>query len=163
MRAEGIILSALLLVGCSTEQIGDAFELPLYEYDAKWNPDRRWTIEDIHVYMNIEIEEQAIRNHLLPNEKYLNGTCLLSAERKYWLALQHGFQEKDLEIVVIRLTKDAALKADWSRGWPTHAVLRYKGEIFDNGFISKTPFDIEDLSRYGEIVPDQWSKYHTTK
>ena len=157
MRAEGILLSALLLLGgCSLEQIDDAFNLSMPEYDTKWNPELVWAMEDILVYTNREYDE-------IPRvtPKYLNGTCLPNAERKYELAQFYGYQ--DLEIVVIKLNEDTALKADWSKGWPTHAVLRQGNEIFDNGFISNTPFDIEDLSRYGEIIPDQWSRYRGTK
>lgn len=135
----------------------------MYEYDAKWNPDLKWAMEDIHVYMNLEMEDRATRNFIRITKKYRNGNCLLASERKYWLALQHGYAEKDLEIVIIKLNEDAALKADWSNGWPTHAVLRHKNEIFDNGFISPIPFYVEDLSRYGIIIPDRWSKYRGTK
>lgn len=157
MRAEGIILSVLLLLGgCSIERIDDAFSLPMPEYYAKWNPGLIWTMEDILVYTNLEYRE-------IPRAtpEYRNGTCLPNAERKYELAQSYGYQ--DLEIVVIKLNEDTALKADWSRGWPTHAVLRQGNTIYDNGFISDIPFDIEELSRYGEIVPDQWSKYRRAK
>lgn len=112
--------------------------------------------------MNIETDEA--REEYMKIKRYQNGTCLLSAERKYELALQYGYEEEHLEIVVIKLNEDTALQADWSRGWPTHAVLRYKTEIFDNGFISDTPFDEKELTpRYGEIVPDQWSRYRKTR
>jgi hypothetical protein len=156
MRAEGIILSVLLLAGCSLEQVDDAFLLPMPEYDAKWNPELIWTMEDILVYTNREYDEMP---RVTP--EYLNGTCLPNAERKYELAQSYGYQ--DLEIVVIKLNEDTALKADWSNGWPTHAVLRHQNTIYDNGFISRVPFDIQDLSRYGEIIPDQWSRYHKAK
>lgn len=154
-----IILSASVLASCSMERINDAFTLPLYEDQAKWYPDSPWAIEDVHRYVNIETKETADRHFIQYSKKYRNGTCLLSAERKYELALRYGYDEQDLEIVVIKLTEDAALKADWSNGWPTHAVLRYKDEIFDNGFISETPFYVSGLSRYGEKVKDVWSRY----
>jgi len=148
----------VIFTSCSVEQVDDAFTLSMPEYDVKWNPQLRWTIEDIQVYANIEIEEQEARNEIT-DTRFSNGPCLLSAERKYELAIQNGFNESDLEIVVIKLTEDAAIKLDWSKGWPTHAVLRYKDEIFDNGFISDIPFYIEDLPRYGVKVKDVWSRY----
>ena len=149
----------LMLSGCSMQQIDDAFTLPMNEYDGKWNPDLVWSLEDIHVHTNREMKEQADRRFIRYTEKYRNGTCLLAAEKKYQLALQFGYEESDLEIVVIKLTEDAALKADWSNGWPTHAVLRHKDEIFDNGFISSTPFYVDGLTRYGETIADVWSRY----
>ncbi len=152
-----VALCVAFLYGCSWEQVDDTFSLSMPEYDAKWNPDLRWAMEDVHAYANLETDQ--LRAEYMDVERYRNGTCLLSAERKYELALQHGYEKKHLEIVVIKLNEDTALKADWSRGWPTHAVLRYKDEIFDNGFISDTPFDKKYLSRYGEIISDQWSKY----
>ena len=154
-----IVVLSVALASCSLEQVDDAFNLPMYEYDEKWNPDLQWAIEDVHMYVNIETEENATRYYQIYDKKYRNGTCLLSAERKYELALRFGYDERDLEIVVIKLTEDAALKADWSNGWPTHAVLRYKDEVFDNGFITETPFDIEYLDRYGEKIEDVWSRY----
>lgn len=154
-----ILVLSVSLASCSMERINDAFTLSLYEDQAKWYPDSPWAMEDVHMYVDIETREAAARNFTPYSKRYQNGTCLLSAERKYELALRYGYDEQDLEIVVIKLTEDAALKADWSNGWPTHAVLRYKDEIFDNGFISNTPFDFEDLSRYGEKVEDVWSRY----
>lgn len=151
---------AISLAGCSWEQFDDALMLPMPEYDAKWNPDLVWEMEDVHAYINLVARDEANRNYQVYDRKYRNGTCLLSAERKYELALQYGYDESDLEIVVIKLTEDAALEADWSNGWPTHAVLRHKDTIYDNGFITRTPFDVEYLTpRYGEKVEDIWSRY----
>jgi len=160
-----VIFLCILLAGCAGgwEQVDDAFYLPIHEYDAKWNPDLRWEIEDVHAYVNIEVDDSAVKANIqkMFTKKYQNGLCLYSAERKYELALQHGYNENDLEIVVIKLSEDAALKADWSNGWPTHAVLRYKDTVYDNGFISKTPFDYDELltPRYGTKVQDVWSRY----
>lgn len=154
-----IIVLSVALASCSWEQFDDALMLPMPEYDAKWNPNLVWEMEDVHVYINLVTRDEAKRNYRIYDKIYQNGTCLLSAERKYELALQYGYNEQDLEIVVIKLTEDAALKADWSNGWPTHAVLRYKDTIYDNGFIATIPFDIEYLDRYGEKVKDVWSRY----
>ena len=152
------IILAIALSGCSLQQIDDAFILPMPEYDAKWYPEKQWPMEDIHVYVNLETSVKARKS-----PEFRNRTCLPAAEAKYELAQRYGYNEDDLEIVVIKLNEDTALKADWSKGWPTHAVLRYKNEIFDNGFISRTPFDVKYLSRYGEVIFDQWSKYRKTK
>ena len=153
-----IVLSASVLASCAGgwEQVDDAFTLPHPEYDAKWHPEVRWTMEDIHVYVNREYSEKAKKS-----PKFRNRTCLPSAEAKYKLALQYGYDENDLEIVVIKLSQSMSYRAYWPEngGWPTHAVLRYKDQIYDNGFISNMPFHKIFLTRYGEQVKDRWSKY----
>lgn len=162
MKIVALILCGAL-AGCAGgwEQADDAFGLSLPDYYMKWHPKLNWEMEDIHVYTNLEVDELATDTETRNITKYRNGTCLLAAERKYALALKFGYNERHLEIVVIKLSEDAAVKADWSNGWPTHAVLRYGNTIYDNGFISDIPFELEELltPRYGTQVPDVWSKY----
>lgn len=155
-----IVVLSVALASCSLEQVDDAFTLPHPEYDAKWHPDVQWTMEDIQVYVNRQYDEEARKT-----PKFRNRTCLPIAESKYKMAVAYGYNEDDLEIVVIKLSPDMALKAYWPtdavgvKHWPTHAMLRYKDEIFDNGFIAEIPFDIQYLDRYGEKVEDVWSRY----
>lgn len=115
-----------------------------------------WTVEGIHVHVNrlvVDKYYQPRRPHMK-----LNGLCLETAEIKYEMALAEGHKP---QIIIIRLHKEV----EYLRGAtsPHHAVLLVNDTIYDNGFISHTPFDREYLSRYGREIPDVWSDYRKTK
>lgn len=143
MRHILLIALSFLVAGCS-QQVLDAFDLPMYEYDAKYGTGTaHWTPEDIHVYVN--------RMKLKPpTDRYpdVNGNCLVVAEEKYRLAKENGY---DPFILVVKLH-------EWTDG-STHAMLVVGRTVYDNGFISETPFDIDEIERYGVVIADQWSRY----
>ena len=137
-----VIILAVLLTGCAKY-----FEEPMpLDSDA--------TVGSIQVYVNMLARDAYYK----PKRPHFNGTCLETAERKYELLEDQGLKSK---IVIIRLHKD--VEEQRNAASPLHAVLVYDGEVYDNGFISEIPFDLEDLDRYGVQVPDVWSDYREVK
>jgi len=142
-----------LLVGCSAQQVNDAFELPMADYARKWEGGlSHWTIEDIHVDVNRVVSD---RNYN-PKRPELNGYCWETAEMKHDMAVESGYDAADMEIIVILIHPDTALVRDVDEG-STHAVLRVGDTIYDNGFLTRVPFDTEYLSWYGMKIPNIWS------
>ena len=147
------MLIVLPLVGCSAQQVNDAFELPMADYARKWEGGlSHWTIEDIHVDVNRVVSD---RNYN-PKRPELNGYCWETAEMKHDMAVESGYDAADMEIIVILIHPDTALVRDVDEG-STHAVLRVGDTIYDNGFLTRVPFDTEYLSWYGMKIPNIWS------
>ncbi len=150
----GIIL--LSMSGCAggLRQVDDAFELAMVEYARKWEGGlSHWTIEDIHIDTNRVVNDR----HYNPKRPELNGYCWETAEIKHDLAVEKGFDPADMEIIVFILSDDTAIRGNVDFG-STHAVLRVGDTIYDNGFITTTPFDVEYLTWYGTIIPNVWSE-----
>jgi hypothetical protein len=111
-------------------------------------------MEDIHVQVNRIVVDKYYK----VKRPQLNGTCLETSELKYEMAVEQGYNP---EIVVVRLHEEV----EYLRGAssPLHAVLLVDGTVYDNGFLTRVPFDLEYLDRYGVRVPDVWSDYRRGK
>lgn len=150
----GIIL--LSMSGCAggLQQVNDLFELPMAEYAQKWEGGlSHWTMEDIHIDVNRVVSDK----YYNPKRPELNGYCWETAEMKHDLAVVKGIDPADMEVIVFILSEDTAIKGNVDSG-STHAVLRVGDTIYDNGFITTVPFDVEYLTRYGTIIPNVWSE-----
>jgi hypothetical protein len=142
--------------GCAggLQQVNDAFELPMAEYAKKWEGGlAHWTMEDIHVDVNRVVADK----YYNPKRPQLNCYCWETAEMKHDMAVEKGIDPADMEVIVFLLDDDTAIARKVESG-STHAVLRVGDTIYDNGFIAKTPFDVEELTRYGTIVLNTWSE-----
>ena len=151
-----VILFAVLMSGCAggLQQVDDAFELAMVEYARKWEGGlSHWSMEDIHIDTNRVVNDR----HYNPKRPELNGYCWETAEMKHDLAVEKGFDPADMEIIVFLLNEDTAMVSDVDYG-STHAVLRVGDTIYDNGFITEVPFDVEYLTWYGTIIPNTWSE-----
>ncbi len=151
MKHFALVLLLFLLNGCVY------FERPM-EPDTCWLcwDQSEWTMEDIHVQVNRLVNDKYYEPRR--PEMKLNGLCLETAEIKYEVGFEKGYRG---EIVIIRLHKDIEyLRRATS---PHHAVFVLDGTVYDNGFISETPFDLKYLDRYGTKIPDVWSYYRKGK
>jgi hypothetical protein len=149
-------LIILFMSGCAggLQQADDAFELAMVEYARKWEGGiSHWAIEDIHIDTNRVVNDR----HYNPKRPELNGYCWETAEIKHDLAVEKGFDPADMEIIVFVLNDDTAIWGNVDFG-STHAVLRVGDTIYDNGFLSTIPFDVEYLTWYGTIIPNIWSE-----
>lgn len=150
-----ILIAIIALPGCAGgfQQVNDAFELPMAEYARKWEGGlSHWTIDDIHSDANRIVSDK----YYNPKRPELNGYCWETAEMKHDMALESGYDAADMEIIVILIHPDTAMVRDVDEG-STHAVLRVGDTIYDNGFLSKVPFDADELSWYGTKVTNVWS------
>jgi hypothetical protein len=136
------------------EQVNDSFELAMADYARKWEGGlSHWAIEDIHIDANRVVEDKYYNS----KRPELNGYCWETAEMKYDMAVESGFDASDMEIIVILIHPDIAIARDVDEG-STHAVLRVGDTIYDNGFLTSIPFDAEYLTWYGTKIQNIWSE-----
>jgi len=86
--------------------------------------------------------------------------CLDVSHRAYELISAGTDNPTEMRVVTIVLdddTLDSRGGPRYGYGLDKHAMLLVDGIVYDNGYLSNSPFDYDELSYYGEEIENIWS------